>query len=127
MKKLPDQKEIPQEKISPGFAARLVQLGPDEKVRAIVLLDTARTQKAMGRRLTKTSRRTAIKNTRQLTSEALPEIDRILKRHDGKRLKTRIDALSAVPVVTTPAGIDALTDSKHVRAIFEDQALFRVA
>ena len=60
-------------------------------------------------------------------AEVLPDIDRILKRHQGKRLKSEIDALSAVPVITTPAGIDALTASEHVKAIFEDQRLVRVA
>jgi hypothetical protein len=60
-------------------------------------------------------------------AEILPDIDRILKRHRGKRLKSEIDALSAVPVITTAAGIDALTTSAHVKAILEDQALFHVA
>lgn len=122
-----EEKKSPRAKVSPGFAARLEQLEPDEKVRAIIMLETGRARKALNGRPTKTTRRDAIKKTRQSVSEVLPDIDRILKRHKGKRLKSDINALGAVPVITTPAGINALTSSKHVKAIFEDQAIFRVA
>jgi hypothetical protein len=50
-----------------------------------------------------------------------------LKRHHGKRLKSEIDALGAVPVITTATGINALTGSEHVKAIIEDQALSQIA
>lgn len=114
-------------KISPGFAARLEQLEPEEKVRAIVMLETGNARGAVKRRLTKRTRQSALKNTRQSVAEVLPDIDRILKRHRGKRLKSEINTLGAVPVITTPAGINALMGSEHVKAIFEDQAIFRVA
>jgi hypothetical protein len=114
-------------KISPIFAARLEQLGPKEKVRAIIMLKTTNTQGTTKERPTKTARRAAINKTRQAVAEVLPDIDRILKRHHGRRLKSEIDALGTVPVVTTPAGINALTASEHVKAIFEDQAIYRVA
>ena len=68
-----------------------------------------------------------MKNNRRWVAEVLPEIDRILEEHRGRRLKGEIGALGAVPVATTRAGIDALTASEHVQAIFEDQAIFRVA
>ena len=121
------EKNTPQAKISPGFAARLEQLGPEEEVRAIVMLDAGNNRGAAAKRPTKAARRAAVKNTRQSVADALPDIDRILKRHSGKRLQSEIDALGAVPVVTTPAGINALTASEHVKAIFEDQAISRVA
>ncbi|HWT00422.1 MAG TPA: hypothetical protein VN256_09255 [Pyrinomonadaceae bacterium] len=122
-----EEKDATRAKISPAFAARLEQLGPEEKVRAIVMLEAGDARRALKRRPTKTARRAAIKSTRQSVAEVLPDIDRILKRHRGKRLKSEIDALGAVPVVTTPAGINALTTSEHVKAIFEDQAISRVA
>lgn len=122
-----EEKNSPRAKISPVFAARLEQLGPEEKVRAIVMLEAGTARATLKRRPTKTTRRAAVKSTRQSVAEALPDIDRILKRHRGKRLKSEIDALGAVPVVTTPAGINALTASEHVKAIFEDQPIFRVA
>ena len=122
-----EEKETLRAKISPIFAARLAQLGPEEKVRAIIMLGTENAHGVLKKRSTKTKRRVAIKNTRQSVTEVLPDIDRILKRYHGKRLKSAIDALGAVPVITTPAGINALTSSEHVKAIFEDQAISRVA
>jgi hypothetical protein len=116
-----------QAKISPGFAARLKQLGPEDEVRAIVMLRTSTAKRKLDTRPTKKARRAALKSTRDAVTVVLPVIDRILKRHHGKRLKSDIDALGAVPVITTPTGIDALTGSEHVKAIIEDQALFRIA
>ena len=113
-------------KISPGFAARLEQLGPEDEVRAIVMVRTGAAKSAVKTRPTKTARRATVKSKRDAVTVALPVIDRILKRHHGKRLKSGIDALGAVPVITTPTGIDALTGSKHVKAIIEDQALYGI-
>lgn len=122
-----EEKKIPREKISPVFAARLRQIGPEEKVRALIMLETGDARAAVNRRLTKTTRRAAVKKTRQAVEEVLTDIDGILKRHNGKRLKSEIDLLGTIPVITTPAGIEALTVSEHVKAIFEDQTIFRVA
>ena len=120
------EKKVSQEKVSREFAVRLERLNPEDKVRAIVMLDTSEGRGMVKKRPTKTARRAAIKNTRQSVAEILPDIDRILRQHHGKRLKSEIDALSAVPVITTPAGIEALTASSHVKAILEDQALYGV-
>ncbi|HEX6044618.1 MAG TPA: hypothetical protein VFZ22_09040 [Pyrinomonadaceae bacterium] len=114
-------------KISPGFAARLEQLGPEEEVRAIVMLRTGGAKGSFKTRPTKKARRATVKNTRDAVTVLLPVIDRILKRHHGKRLKSEIDALGAVPVITTPTGINALTGSEYVKAIIEDQAVYRMA
>jgi len=122
-----EDKELNEEKISPVFAARLKELKPREKVRAIVMLDTGEPARDLKKRPTKTARQAVLKKTRQYVAEILPDIDRILRQHRGKRLKSEIDALSAVPVITTAAGINALISSEHVKAIMEDQALFRVA
>lgn len=122
-----EEREEVKGKISPMFAARLKELKPQDKVRAIVMLDTKSPAPTPGKRPTKTARKTTLKKTRISVTEVLPVIDRILRQHRGKRLNSEIDALSAVPVITTRAGIDALTNSKHVKAIIEDQALFHVA
>jgi hypothetical protein len=116
-----------QAKISPGFAARLEQLGPEDEVRAIVMLRTAKAKPASTKRPTKKARRAFVTSTREAVTVVLPVIDQILKRHHGKRLKSDIDVLGAVPVITTPTGINALTGSEHVKAIIEDQALHRIA
>ena len=104
-------------KISPQFAARLERLKPDDKVRAIIMLKTANTRDAVTKRPTKKARRATLKQTQESVDNILPDIDRILKRHHGRRLESKITALSAVPVITTAAGIDALTGSEHVKAI----------
>jgi hypothetical protein len=122
-----EEREEVKAKISPMFAARLKELKPQDKVRAIVMLDTKKSESTPGKRPTKTARKTTLKKTRISVAEVLPYIDRILRQHRGRRLKSEIDALSAIPVITTPAGIDALTNSEHVKAIIEDQALFHVA
>ena len=120
------EKKSAQAKISPGFAARLEQLGPEEEVRAIVMLRTRTPKPSLKRRPTKKARRATIKRTRADVAVVLPVIDRILERHHGKRLKSDIDALGAVPVITTPTGISALTGSEYVKAIIEDQALYGI-
>lgn len=116
-----------QAKISPGFAARLEQLGPEDKVRAIVMLRTGEAKTALKSRPTKKARRATVKSTKEAVTVVLPVIDDILKRHHGRRLTSDIDALGAVPVITTPTGINALTGLDDVKAIIEDQALRRIA
>lgn len=116
-------KSTAEAKISPQFAARLERLKPGDKVRAIVMLKTANTLLASKKRPTKKARRATLKQTRESVANILPDIDRILKQYHGRRLESEINALSAVPVITTAAGIDALTGSEHVRAILEDQTL----
>lgn len=122
-----EEKKSPQAKISPGFAARLEKLDPEDEVRAIVMLRTVKAKPALKKRPTKRARRAAVKSTRYAVTLVLPVIDQILKLHHGKRLKSDIDALGAVPVITTPTGINALTGSEHVKAIIEDQAVYRIA
>jgi hypothetical protein len=122
-----EDKEHREAKISPVFAARLKRLKPQEKVSAIVMLDTGEPTRDLKKRPTKTARQAVLKKTREYVKEILPDIDRVLRQHRGKRLKSEIDGLSAVPVITTAAGINALISSQHVKAIIEDQALFRVA
>ena len=48
-------------------------------------------------------------------------ISGVLELHGGRCLADAPDALGAVPVETTVAGIKALAASKHVKAILEDQ------
>lgn len=126
------EKELPRSKISPGFAARLEQLGPKEQVRAIVMLqanderESLREHYAVGfspakKRQTAEERAASVKSVRRALAKALPHLDRVLKRYRGKRLRDEVDALGSVPVVTTAAGINALTSLDYVKAILEDQ------
>lgn len=112
-----------EEKISPQFAARLDQLGPEEQLRVIVLVHTAGADVARARRQNRAERQAAIKAMRQSTEQALEEIDAILERFDGRRLAGKTDALGSIAVETTAPGIEALAAATSVKAILEDQEI----
>jgi hypothetical protein len=115
------EKDSLRAKISPGFAARLERLGPKDKVRPIVMLRGGVAPRPAAKRHSPAERAAAVKGVRRSLTKALPDIDRILERHQGKRLKSEVDALGTVPIITTAAGIDALTTLEYVKAILEDQ------
>lgn len=115
------------DRISAEFATRLDRLGPDQKVRAVVLLGTEGTQSSTARRQSYAERQAAIEAMRSLGERALGDIDDILERFDGKRLSEGPDALGSITVETTPPGIRALATSEWVRAIVEDQDIYSVA
>ena len=106
-------------RISAQFSARLARLGRRKRVRAIVMLETGKTLPA-GRRSVQT-RLNTLRVIRKSAASALTDIDKILQRFHGKRLVHEVDALGSVPVETTAAGINALAQSAHVKAILEDQ------
>ncbi|HEX8190791.1 MAG TPA: hypothetical protein VF586_20700 [Pyrinomonadaceae bacterium] len=108
-------------KISPDFRARLNGLDGRQRVRAIVLLRTGAAKAAGGRRQNTAERRAAIEAVRRSAETALPEIDRLLKQFDGRRLTDEVGALGSVPVETTAEGVDALAALEQVKVIVEDQ------
>jgi hypothetical protein len=110
-------------KISREFDARLDRLKPEQKIRAIVMLQVPKTESLHGQQQARKSRQATIKSIRQTADTALRDIDTILERFDGKRLTDNVNALASILVETTPAGIRALAASKHVKAIFEDQPI----
>ena len=113
-------------KISREFTARLDRFGPQQKVRAIVLLRTKETGTATTQRRSRLNRQATIEAIRQSAEQALGEIDGILERFDGRRL-AEVNALGSIPVETTVRGIAALAASKHVKAILEDQPISLLA
>jgi hypothetical protein len=110
-------------KISPQFAARLKQLGDDEKVRAVVLLITGSAGKSSGRRQSHDERQDAIEATRNAAKRALGDIDGILECFGGQRLAEQPDVLGSIPVEITAAGVNALAASEWVKLIVEDQSI----
>jgi hypothetical protein len=108
-------------KISREFASRLDRLRPRQKIRAIVMLDAG--QRSAPTRNGARARGAAVAAVRDAADTALPDIDVILERHDGRRLSAHADALGCLPVEVTVDGIAALARSKHVKAIFEDQPI----
>jgi hypothetical protein len=137
-----------QPKISPEFATRLNRLEPQQKVRVMVLLqsdtsqldtsqstDSASPNSAnransaahsssthLGRQ-SRSERRARIQAVRNSSGQSLDSISRILQRFSGCLLATRPDALGAIPVEITVAGVKALATSEAVKAILEDQTV----
>jgi hypothetical protein len=123
----PQQDAAPEAKIGPEFRARLEQLRPDQKVRAVLLLSPPQADGAGGRRQSRAGRKAALQSLRDAAERRFEDLDAILARHDGRRLQAHASAIGTVPVETTAAGIRALARSDHVRAIFEDQSISLLA
>lgn len=114
-------------KISPEFAARLDRFGPQQKVHAIVLLQTKNTGSTTApQRRSRVNRQATAEAIRQSAMQALGELDEILERFNGRR-SADANALGAIPVETTARGIAALAASEHVKAILEDQPISLLA
>jgi hypothetical protein len=114
---------IQDSKISANFTSRLGKLKPNQKIRAIILLNVESGVEGQVKRLSSTERKSAMEAVRQSAQSALPEIDRILEDSDGKRLSNEINALGSIAVETTTDGIFSLAKSDHVKAILEDQSI----
>ena len=111
------------EKISDEFAGRLGRLGPEDVVRAVVLLYTKPASKSPGRRQNASERRAAIEAVRKGCEEALGAVDQVLARFGGQRLASGADVLGSMPVETTAAGIQGLAALDRVKSIIEDQEI----
>ena len=108
-------------KISAGFSARLREMSPREKVRAIVVLTSDDSGRNQGKRQSPEERRKAIERVRKSTERKLDYIDSVLDRYGGRRLDKGTSAVGSVTIKTTAAGIRALSRSKRVKTIYEDQ------
>src|SRR5262249_5363099 len=114
-------------KISPAFSARLVRLKPKQKVHAVILLRTQESaERAPGRPTTPDKRQAATNEIGASTTRALRDIDAILSRFEGRRLSDKPTVLGTLAIESTPAGISALTDSDHIKAILENQPISQV-
>lgn len=112
--------------ISRELAAKLDSLGAKQMVRAVVMLRTGETGMHETNRPKGQQRAEIIEKVRQESRAALPNIDRILEQFGGKRLSEDVDALGVIHIETTAEGIRALGVSEHVKAILEDQSIFRL-
>ncbi|WP_295389477.1 hypothetical protein [uncultured Thiodictyon sp.] len=111
-------------KISPEFDRRLNALGPADRIQALLLLKVPNRGRRAGTR-TSIAERAEVADMIDATGE-VPEIDRILHDHGGRRLAERANALGSLPVETPPAGLRALAASGQARAIIEDQPISMV-
>lgn len=110
-------------KLSAELRTRLARLESAQTVRVILLLGPERTGEGSGRRQSFSERREAIDERRRAAQLALKDVDKILAEHGGQRLTRAPNALGAIAVETTAAGIESLEKSPHVRAVLEDQAI----
>ena len=113
-------------KISPELDRRLRSLRPADRVRALLLLAIPGPGRKAGIRTTTAEREAVAREIADAADRGVPEIDRILRDHGGRRLADRVNALGSLPVETTPAGLRALAASARVKAIFEDQPISTV-
>jgi hypothetical protein len=113
-------------KISREFSRRLDLLEPQDKVRAIVLLRAEGNGGAAGRP-SRSERQEAAERFSQAVEDALPEIDQILQRYQGRRMAERPSAVGAIPVETTAGGVIALARADCVKTILEDQNIHPIA
>ena len=111
------------ETISEPFRERLSRLGPEERVRAIVLIRTPGQGKGTGRRQSREERQAKVAAIQSAAGSAFEEIDRILGQYDGKRLAESPDALGCVPIEATREGVLAVAESEVVEAVLEDQPI----
>jgi hypothetical protein len=111
------------DKINTALKARLDRLEPQQTVPAIVLLGVGGVDGTSGRRQSPAERQAAIEAMRKSIEPALTEIDSVLERFGGRRMAAGVNALGAIPVETTAAGIAALAELEPVKAIFEDQPI----
>ncbi|MCH7814092.1 MAG: hypothetical protein IID40_08735 [Planctomycetes bacterium] len=110
-------------KISAEFSIRLTRLKPGQTVRAVVMLDVAKSKKSGTGRMSRQQRQAAIKVLRQAGETALTGIDEILCRFDGKRLDQQVNALGGVLVEAPAHGIRALAAAPQIKAVLEDQPI----
>lgn len=108
-------------KLSPHFRAVVGSLGPQDKIRAIVILRASALATPRG------DRRSVVEAFRKSVGPALRDLDRILRRFGGQRLASAPDALGSVTIESTAAGITSVAASEYVKAVLEDQPISLVA
>src|SRR5215468_8170565 len=111
-------------KISREFSRRLNMLQPRDKVRAIVML-RAEGNGGAGR-LSRADRQEIAEQFSNAAEAALPEIDQILERYEGRRMAEHPSAVGAIPVETTVGGVIALARADCVKTILEDQNILPI-
>ncbi len=94
---------------------------PGQKVHAVVVFAASAGKGRLARRQAREEREAAIESVRKSAKQALQQMDKTLEKFGGGRLQADLNALGTIAVEATPAGINALAQSKSVKAILEDQ------
>ena len=111
-------------KISPEFAIRLGTLKKDQKIRAIVLLNSDKDEDINSNIVRKRGSNRVISN--KFNKKSLEGIEIILEKSGGSKLSDRPNILGSILVETTAKGVSDLASLKEVKAIFEDQKIFQI-
>ena len=114
-------KQIETDKISGEFSAKLRQLSENEEISAIVVVKIEMPSERASRRELRSKRNEMILEVKNSAQMALGAIDKILAKHDGKRVSEDVNSLGYIVVKTTAAGIFSLASSGCVKSIMEDQ------
>jgi hypothetical protein len=109
-------------KISLEFAGRLRRLGPEQQTRVVLFL-TLPTAAGGGRRQDTNTRQKSVETVKNTATEAVKDVDRILKEYGGTRRDAGPNALGALAIETTAEGISALASCDWVKSIVEDQSI----
>jgi hypothetical protein len=75
------------------------------------------------KRPSRAERQATVDKMKRSAEAAVPEIDEILEKFDGRRTADHPDAFGAIPVETTVDGVIALAEADCVKTILEDQPI----
>ena len=112
-------------KLSNEFAARLASIPAKQKLHVVVLL-AAGPEDGGEEPQRSCDRQSQVTTVRCRSRGALESMDRILAKSGGRRLDENVNALGAVAVEATPAGIRRLVSLKDVETVLEDQGVLLV-
>lgn len=114
----------PETKIGPEFVAHLERLPKAHPVRAVLLSELSRPSTRQ-RRPSRAERQEMLQRVRSRAERTLLVIDAILEQQGGRRTRDP-DALGTVTVEATAEGIRRLAAAPEVKAVLEDQPVFRL-
>lgn len=109
-------------RLSNEFAARLASIPAKQKLHVVVLL-AARPEDGGEGRQSEGDRPSRVTAVRRYTGRTLESMDQILATPGGRRLDENVNAIGAVAVEATPAGIRRLGNLKDVETVLEDQSV----
>ncbi|UCE46711.1 MAG: hypothetical protein JSW47_13965 [Phycisphaerales bacterium] len=111
----------PKPKLGAEFRLRLSQAEPDDRIRAVIVLNIAPPTAARAGRLSREAKERTARRMKEVATELLPEIDSVLRDYHGKRLTEDVDVLGTISVEAPAAGLLAVARCDTVRAVLEDQ------
>jgi hypothetical protein len=113
------------DKISETYRRRLMAMQSGQPSRAIVVVKSESPPRSL-RSLTERQRKRALTQIRKQAEGAVHNIDDVLARYGGKRLRKSASNLGTILVEAPPDAIIALGKLEQVEAILEDQPVKQI-